>query len=362
MIKNITLVAAARPNFMKIAPIVHELSKHSDFTYTLVHTGQHFDHKMSDTFFNQLNIPEPDINLNIGGGSHAYQTGMVMIKFEEYLLKNKTDLVIVVGDVNSTVACCISAKKCNIPVAHVEAGLRSFDRKMPEEINRILTDSISDILYTPSLDGDEQLLKEGIPKEKIVFVGNIMIDTLLKQAPAAEKISLNSLIKNPSKPYCLVTLHRPSNVDNINAFKNILEAINHISKELNIVWPIHPRSKKNAKSFGLWDSIQSNIECINPLGYHEMMHLVSKSKCVITDSGGLQEETTVLNIPCITVRENTERPITITEGTNSLAGTSKDDILKVYSNIENKRINSAPKYWDGKTAQRIVSHLRDYLN
>ncbi len=362
MKKHITLVAAARPNFMKIAPLAHALEKDAYFSYTLVHTGQHFDKKMSDTFFKQLSIPEPDINLNVGGGSHSYQTGMVMIKFEEYLQKSDTDLVIVVGDVNSTVACCIAAKKCNIPVAHVEAGLRSFDRQMPEELNRLLTDSISDILYTPSEDGNEQLIKEGVDKDRIKFVGNIMIDTLVSNQDKSNAISLKEILGFSDKPYALLTLHRPSNVDNKEIFANILSAFNTISNDLTLVWPIHPRTKKNAESFGLLEYINSFITCVDPIGYHEMIKLTSQSQLVLTDSGGLQEETTFLGVPCITIRENTERPITITHGTNILAGTTQSGIEKAYSRYKDKRKFDVLKYWDGNTANRIVDHLRVFFN
>ena len=358
MKKHITLIAAARPNFIKIAPIAHALEKDPHFSYTLVHTGQHFDKQMSDTFFKQLNIPEPNINLNVGGGSHAYQTGMVMIKFEEYLQKNPTDLVIVVGDVNATVACCITAKKCHIPVAHIEAGLRSFDQNMPEEINRILTDSISDILYTPSPDGDIQLLKEGIDPSRIAFVGNIMIDTLVANQSKAKQVSTDNILDSPNQPYAILTLHRPSNVDHKETFSSIITALETIAKDMPIIWPIHPRSKKNIEQFNFSSKINKSIQCINPLGYHEMLNLVTNAHLTLTDSGGLQEETTFLGVPCITIRENTERPITITEGTNQLAGTTTEGILSAYQNIQKQKTKNCPKYWDGQTTSRIINHLK----
>ncbi|MFT5170850.1 MAG: UDP-N-acetylglucosamine 2-epimerase (non-hydrolyzing) [Candidatus Marinamargulisbacteria bacterium] len=367
---TIILVAAARPNFMKIAPIVHALKqREKEFETIIVHTGQHYDANMNDTFFEQLNIPKPDINLGIGSGSHAEQTGKVMMAFEDVLTKKPADLVIVVGDVNSTLACALTAKKCHIPVAHVESGLRSFDRTMPEEINRLATDAISDILFTPSEDANIQLTKEGHGNDKIIFVGNVMIDTLLAHTDQASKLTLVSDLNLQKKNYCLVTLHRPSNVDSKETLKEIIDTLLEIEKECPIILPLHPRTKKRIEEFDLMDyfnfgpTTRKRINCIDPVGYHEMIHLVMNAKCTVTDSGGIQEETTVLQVPCITVRPNTERPITISEGTNTLTGPHKNQILDAYRNIQtvSDRPKRVPKFWDGKSAHRIVDHLQAFL-
>ncbi len=368
--KKIVLVAAARPNFMKIAPIARELNKFPEkFQTIIVHTGQHYDKNMSDSFFEQLSIPKPDVNLEVGSGTHAEQTAGVMVNFEKFLLEEKPDLVIVVGDVNSTMACTITAKKLHTKVAHVEAGLRSFDRKMPEEINRLLTDVIADIVYTPSEDADMQLIKEGIEAEKIVLVGNVMIDTLVFQKEKAMATGFYKKLNLVAKRYALLTLHRPSNVDNKEIFLGIIEALQQIEKENTIIFPIHPRTRKMIEGFGFksyfnFGAIQKNkINLIDPVGYNEMLNLTANSRLVLTDSGGLQEETTYLKIPCITIRENTERPITVIEGTSQLTGTSKTKILAAYENIKNGYTKNSriPKYWDGKAAERIVSHIAKKL-
>jgi UDP-N-acetylglucosamine 2-epimerase (non-hydrolysing) len=368
--KKIVLIAAARPNFMKIAPISRELNKYPEkFQTIIVHTGQHYDKNMSDSFFEQLSIPKPDVNLEVGSGTHAEQTAGVMVKFEKFLLEENPDLVIVVGDVNSTMACTITAKKLHVKVAHVEAGLRSFDREMPEEINRLLTDVIADILYTPSEDADVQLLKEGVAEEKIVLVGNVMIDTLVFQKQKALATNYYESLSLQEKKYALLTLHRPSNVDNKDIFGGIIEALLEIAKENTIICPIHPRTKKMIETFefGMYfnfGSVENNkINLIDPVGYNEMLNLTANSRLVLTDSGGLQEETTYHKVPCITLRENTERPITITEGTSQLVGTSKKRILEAYENIKNgcSENSKIPKFWDGKTAERIVDHIEKNL-
>jgi UDP-N-acetylglucosamine 2-epimerase (non-hydrolysing) len=366
MRKKICFVAAARPNFMKIAPIYNEILKYKEeFQPILVHTGQHYDKNMSDTFFDQLEIPKPTISLGLGSGSHAQQTARTMIAFESILEEKKPHLVVVVGDVNATVACSLTAKKLHIPVVHVESGLRSFDNKMPEEINRLVTDRISDILYTPSEDADLQLLKEGTPKENIVFVGNVMIDTLKKFKPKATATQYFKKLGLTKHQYVCLTLHRPSNVDDKATFKEIITALSEIAGHFTIICPIHPRTKKQIKEFKLdsffnFDGIKKNkINLIEPVGYFEMMNLVMNARLVLTDSGGLQEETTVLKVPCLTLRENTERPITITEGSNHLVGTSSKLILDTFYKVAIKEKSDCkiPKFWDGNTAKRIVKDL-----
>ncbi|MHA1382079.1 MAG: non-hydrolyzing UDP-N-acetylglucosamine 2-epimerase [Candidatus Helarchaeota archaeon] len=365
---------------MKIAPIINEMDNYNSnkplekyFNYLLVHTGQHYDENMSDYFFKDLQIPPPNIYLGVGSGSHAEQTAKIMIRFEKICLKEHPDLVIVVGDVNSTLACALVASKLLIPVAHIEAGLRSFDRTMPEEINRIITDSLSEYLFTTCLDANENLKNEGIPENKIYFVGNVMIDSLNKY----EKISCSKIKKfNELKKdsYALLTLHRPSNVDTRRNFHRILEALNEISKKLPIIFPIHPRTKKMIERFGYSHlfHVTSDLRILSPRGiflipplsYLEFLSLLCNSKFVLTDSGGIQEEATVLGIPCLTLRKNTERPITIKEGTNILVGTDKDKIIKETLNILNGKgkVGKIPKYWDGKASKRIINiFLEDFF-
>ena len=362
MSDEIILVVGARPNFMKIAPIFKELKLRGE-NPILLHTGQHYDDNMSKVFFEDLKIPKPDIYLGIGSGSHAYQTGTVMIEFEKICLERNPKLVVVVGDVNSTVACAIVCAKLGIVCAHVEAGLRSFDREMPEEINRILTDSISEILLTPSIDGDQNLINEGIDESKIHRVGNVMIDSLFSNL---ERINENKIVEELglNDAYALVTLHRPSNVDNLTIFTNILLALEEISNKLKIVFPIHPRTRKMAQKFGLLEKLEEieDLILIDPVGYFDFIALMSKSKFVITDSGGLQEETTSLGIPCITMRENTERPITVSEGTNTIVGCNPELIKSTaYDIIENGgKTGNVPELWDGITASRIVDVLQNY--
>lgn len=358
---KILSVVGARPNFMKIAPIAQAIRKRKGVKHILVHTGQHYDHAMSGSFFKDLGIPHPDINLDVGSGSHAKQTGLIMIKFEDVLLKYKPDVVLVVGDVNSTAACSMVAVKLGIAVVHVEAGLRSLDRNMPEEINRLVTDSISDVLFTTSQDADKNLIKEGVPKDRIFFVGNVMIDTLMnniKRAGSSKVLNKMGLKKNG---YALMTLHRPSNVDSKETLKSILEAVEKVQREIKVVFPIHPRTRKNIGRFfpAAWLKKLNQLVLTEPQGYLDFLHLMRNAKFLITDSGGVQEETTALGIPCLTVRENTERPVTITEGTNILVGLNKHKIIKEsFKIISGKgKHGRRPKYWDGKASDRIVTTL-----
>ncbi len=351
---KIISVVGARPNFMKIAPLLREFERYKEIESILVHTGQHYDKKMSDSFFNELQIKEPDINLNVGSSSHAIQTAQIMTKFAPVLVKEKPDYVIVVGDVNSTLACTITAKKLNISVVHIESGLRSFDRTMPEEINRIVTDSISDILFTTCDDGTNNLLKEGVDKKRIFMVGNSMIDTLAFEL----KRLTNTSAKN-TQDYAVLTLHRPSNVDDKKSLHALLEIFNDISKKIDIKFPVHPRTLNQIKRFKLNKMISPNIELLPPLSYLNFLRLYKDARLVLTDSGGIQEETSYLNIPCITLRANTERPVTINEGTNILVGTSRTKILRSFNSI--MKISSKTckkiKYWDGQTSKRITKIL-----
>ncbi len=348
-------VVGARPNFMKAAPLWSAISRITNFTQILVHTGQHYDKLMSEIFFEELHMPVPDYNLNIGSSSHARQTASIMIKFEELVNELKPDLAVVYGDVNSTVAAAMVCSKLSIPVAHIEAGLRSFDRKMPEEINRLITDQLADLLFTPSKDGDDNLIKEGIPKNKIHLVGNVMIDTLVKLLPKAKRPNrFNNL-----KKYVLVTLHRPSNVDNFESLNSIIQNLEIISRSYPIIFPLHPRTKKIITDNSLDFLNKENFHLIDPLGYNEFLGLMKHALTVITDSGGIQEETTYLGIPCITVRENTERPITITLGTNQLIGRNYHKLPDLVNNTlyENKRSNVLIPLWDGKASDRIAEIL-----
>ncbi len=348
---------------MKVAPIYAEMKRRSgEFEPLIVHTGQHYDAAMSDSFFDDLGLPKPDVYLGVGSASHAVQTAKIMTEFEPVVLEHKPDWVLVVGDVNSTIACALVCAKLGVKVAHVEAGLRSRDRSMPEEINRILTDSISDLLLTPSTDGDENLKAEGIAPEKIKFVGNVMIDSLRDHLTRAEDSTVRNDLNVKEKEYAVVTLHRPSNVDDRKTFGGILEALLNISKELPVIFPAHPRTKAKIEEFGFAGQIEnSNVQLIEPLGYLDFLRLYSGARLVLTDSGGLQEETTVLSIPCLTLRENTERPITTLMGTNQLVGVSKDRIEKAALEILQKdHANNStriPPLWDGKTAGRICDAL-----
>lgn len=374
-------VVGARPNFMKVASLMRKMKENPNFEPILIHTGQHYDESMSKVFFQDLKLPAPDLYLGVGSGTHSEQTGKIMIKFEKVCFREKPDLVIVVGDVNSTIACALVAAKLCIPLAHVEAGLRSFDRTMPEEINRVLTDQISDYLFTTCQDANQNLIKEGIAESKIFFVGNLMIDTLLNHVEKAEKSNITEKLglkkDNNLKKFALLTLHRPSNVDNCDILKGILDALINLSEKIPIIFPAHLRTVKQIKKFKLNKMInyvenissikltntKQNILSMPPLGYLDFLCLMSKASLVLTDSGGIQEETTILGIPCLTLRNNTERPVTVKEGTNIMVGNNPDKIYKIAINILNNGIHrkKIPKYWDGKAAERIYRVLNTLL-
>jgi len=357
-------VVGARPNFMKVAPIVEAMKRRdTEFAPMVVHTGQHYDAQMSDAFFRDLGLPEPDVYLNVGSGSHAVQTAAVMQSFEPVVIKEKPDWVLVVGDVNSTLACALVCAKLNIKVAHVEAGLRSRDRTMPEEINRLLTDQLGDLLLTPSIDADDNLRAEGIPRERIRFVGNVMIDSLFSQLERAEKSTVREALGVAGKDYAALTLHRPSNVDDASTFSRILDALEQIGNRLPIIFPVHPRTRARLKEFGFADLIEQtkHLRLIEPLGYLDFLRLYSGSRLVLTDSGGLQEETTALGIPCLTLRENTERPITVELGTNTIVGTNAERIAQAaFAKLDapvDKGSARIPPLWDDHAADRILDAL-----
>lgn len=406
---KIISVVGARPNFMKIAPIYRAFNKYSEskstisplpssINHLICHTGQHYDEKMSKVFFDELELPKPNFYLGVGGGSHAEQTAKIMIEFEKVLIAEKPDLVIVVGDVNSTIACSLTAVKLGIKVAHVEAGLRSFDRGMPEEINRILTDSISDYLFVTEKSGLENLKNEGIPDSKVFFVGHVMIDSLVHYLPKIEEMSkvkremdrvnssqssvdnnAESVVKSDgkdfsgnaiemtkneyimhyelsAKPYILVTMHRPSNVDDKNKLEELLKMLNRIAEKRKVVFPIHPRTKNNLEKFGLSIEISENLIITEPIGYLNFIVLVKNAEVILTDSGGIQEESTYLGVQCVTLRTSTERPITVEIGTNHLVGDNFDEAERVVNEILNgkRKIGQIPELWDGKAAERIV--------
>jgi UDP-N-acetylglucosamine 2-epimerase (non-hydrolysing) len=364
MLKVINVVGA-RPNFMKVAPIVAAMKRRpARFQPLVVHTGQHYDAAMSDSFFRDLELPEPDVHLGVGSASHAVQTAAVMERFEPVLLEEKPDWVLVVGDVNSTLACALVCVKLGVKVAHVEAGLRSRDRTMPEEINRLLTDQIADLLLTPSSDADENLRAEGIPAERIRFVGNVMIDSLLQNLERARASRIRSELGVNSSDYGVLTLHRPSNVDEPETFGRILSALETITQTLPVIFPVHPRTRKTIAQLGLNDRVAAmkNLRLIEPLGYLDFLSLYSNARLVLTDSGGIQEETTVLGIPCLTLRENTERPITVELGTNVVVGTDTSRILAAATaalngSFNNNKIARQPPLWDGHTSERILDVL-----
>ena len=346
---------------MKISPILVSIANYDNIDPIIVHTGQHYDKEMSENILSDLEFPKPHHFLNVGGGSHAVQTSKIFIEFEKICIKHRPHLVVVAGDVNSTLGCAIVASKLSIKIAHVESGLRSFDRSMPEEINRILTDQISDLLFTSEESGNKNLIKEGLDTSKIHFVGNCMIDSLTRFIADAKKARPWLDFGFLGKDYMLLTLHRPSNVDELKSLKNILDDISIISKDIPVIFPIHPRTHNNIKI--LKYRLTSSVIISEPLPYIQFLGIMSKAKFVLTDSGGIQEETTMLRVPCITLRENTERPVTINEGTNILAGKDSSKIHPIVKKIligENK-IGITPKYWDGKSGERIAKILHEYL-
>lgn len=358
MLKILNIVGA-RPNFMKMAPIIAAISRRpSEASQILVHTGQHYDETMSASFFRDLEIPPPDINLEIGSGTHAEQTALLMLAFEPVLTEQKPDWLVVVGDVNSTLACALTAAKLGIRVAHVEAGLRSFDRTMPEEINRVLTDQIADLLLTPGADADENLLREGIAPEKIVRAGNVMIDTLFAQREKARSSTILTDLNLQPRQFAVLTLHRPANVDAAATLQTIFAALADIAAELPIIFPAHPRTQLRLREFGIKPS--PRIKIIDPLGYRDFLQLWSNSRMTLTDSGGLQEETTAMGIPCLTLRDNTERPITVEQGTNQIVGRNPEKIISTafqILNADQTQPARVPELWDGRAAERIVDAL-----
>jgi UDP-N-acetylglucosamine 2-epimerase (non-hydrolysing) len=369
---KILSVVGARPNFMKIAPLIREIRQHRDMQSCLVHTGQHYDVKMAGAFFEDLQIPVPDVCLEVGSGSHAVQTAEVMKRLEPVLEKERPDMVLVVGDVNSTMAAALTAVKLHIPVAHVEAGLRSFDRAMPEEINRVVTDGISELLFVTEESGVRNLESEGVGKDKIFFVGNVMIDSL----EASRKLWTNSDVLDRLQlkkgHYGVVTLHRPSNVDNAVILSGLVAALAEVARAFPIIFPIHPRTRKvlesmeDCKAMVAFDAGvpgRNGVLCLDPIGYLDFMCLVANAKLVLTDSGGIQEETTVLGIPCLTLRDNTERPVTVTHGTNRVIGSSPDRVIsEAIKVVESaRRAPAAPPLWDGHASERIVAIIRERI-
>ncbi|MCA1566501.1 MAG: UDP-N-acetylglucosamine 2-epimerase (non-hydrolyzing) [Acidobacteria bacterium] len=368
MLKVINVVGA-RPNFMKVAPIVEAMRRRAtEFAPLVVHTGQHHDAQMSEAFFRDLELPEPDVHLGVGSGTHAQQTAAALERFEPVVISEQPDWVLVVGDVNSTLACALCCAKLGVRVAHVEAGLRSRDRTMPEEINRLLTDQISDLLLTPSPDADENLLAENIPRERIRFVGNVMIDSLYAQMERAGRSRVREeLGLTRGTDYAVVTLHRPSNVDAREPLERVLSALESIGRRLPVVFPVHPRTRRKLEEFKLPERVAAlapRVRLIEPLGYLDFLRLFSGARLVLTDSGGIQEETTALSIPCLTLRDNTERPITITHGTNRLVGTDAASITAAAFDALDHPRASVPPLWDGQAADRILNALleREMMN
>lgn len=365
MSATVLSVVGARPNFMKIAPIHQQLKKRSGISSVLLHTGQHYDAEMSDVFFDELGLSQPDVYLGVGSGTHAEQTSAIMASFEPVLLDYDPDLVLVVGDVNSTIACALVASKAHVAVAHVEAGLRSFDRRMPEEINRLLTDQLADYLFVTESSAIYNLADEGIPGERIFFVGNVMIDCLVEFLETPPKHDLlDSLALQPGD-YALVTMHRPSNVDDQGSLRRVVQILDDLAAQLPVVFPVHPRTRKQMEAHGFTGELESvgDLHLINPLGYLDFLHLMARARIVVTDSGGIQEETTFLGVPCLTVRDSTERPVTIELGTNRLVPLEREDIRRHVGEIMEggRRETTVPPLWDGKAAVRIANILEDKL-
>ncbi len=360
---RIDLIAAARPNFMKVAPLFHALREEPWCSVRLVHTGQHYDQNMSDTFFKDLNMPSPGLHLGVGSGSHAEQTARVMLAYEGACAEDRPDLIVVVGDVNSTLACALVGAKLCIPVAHLEAGLRSNDRSMPEEINRLVTDTVADILWTPSPDADENLMREGAAAEKITRVGNIMIDSYELMRERIQASGTRRSLGLEGREYGVVTLHRPSNVDDSEILEKLVNQLVEISGKIALAFPVHPRTRKNLERFGLWQKLAAapGMSVIEPLGYVDFMNLVCGARLTITDSGGVQEETTYLGIPCLTLRDTTERPITVTQGTNRLV--TADSLLRTLDDIlaGHWQHGRKPALWDGSAATRVVADLKQRM-
>ena len=358
--KTIVHVVGARPNYMKIAPLMDALAGAPGIRQVLVNTGQHYDEAMSKSFLRELGLPSPDRDLNVGSASHAVQTAKVMIGFEEVCLEEKPDLIVAAGDVNSTMAAALVAAKLLIPIAHLEAGLRSYDRRMPEEVNRLVTDCLADLLLTPSADADRNLVAEGVDPSRIHLVGNIMIDTLMRHLPMATLERLNGRVNVTPKSYGVLTLHRPSNVDDPAALAPIVDALRVIGRELPIVFPVHPRTRQRLESFGV--GLPDGMIVTEPLGYIDFLSLTSNARVILTDSGGLQEESTALGIPCLTLRENTERPATVEQGTNRVVGMRTDAILAAFRDAMSGRIEARrPPLWDGHTAPRAAAVLTAFL-
>lgn len=360
--RRVVHVVGARPNFMKIAPVIDALRAFAGLEQRLVHTGQHYDDKMAQVFFRDLGLPEPDVDLGVGSGSHAEQTGAVMVGLERLLGEQPADLVVVVGDVNSTLAASVVAAKAQVPVAHVEAGLRSFDLSMPEEINRMVTDRLSSLLLTPSRDGDRNLAAEGVPESRVHFVGNVMIDTLLRHRASAPWERVRASLDVEPRGYAVLTLHRPANVDTPEALARLLDRLAPVVARMPIVFPVHPRTAARLRSFDLGERA-GRLRTIDPLGYLEFVALLDHAACVLTDSGGIQEETTVLDVPCFTLRDNTERPVTIEEGTNTLVGADARDLAAAFDDFlrTGGKRGRVPELWDGHAGERIAAVVARFL-